>query len=133
MNKEIIERELDFKAVRSGGAGGQHVNKVSSKVVLSWNFSASEGLSEDEKTLFLERFSNRISKDGLLVMDADSTRSQIKNKEIVIERFFQLLALGLKIEKPRRETKVPRRAILKRKDNKQQMSLKKALRKRPNF
>lgn len=133
MNKEIIERELEFKAVRSGGAGGQHVNKVSSKVVLSWNCLASQGVTEEERELLLERLSNRFTKDGLLIMDADSTRSQIKNKEIVIDRFFQLLAMGLKIEKPRRETKVPRRVIQKRKDNKQQLSLKKALRKRPNL
>ncbi|MDM1367717.1 aminoacyl-tRNA hydrolase [Myroides marinus] len=130
MLREVIEKELSFKAVRSSGAGGQNVNKVSSKVVLSWDCMNSQGVSDEERTLLLERLKNRFNKDGVLILDADNTRSQIKNKDIVIERFFQLLAIGLHIEKERRETKTPRRVIQKRKENKQQNSLKKALRKR---
>lgn len=130
MLREIIERELTFKAVRSSGAGGQNVNKVSSKVVLSWDCLNSQGVTEEERTLLLERLKNRFNKEGVLILDADNTRSQVKNKEIVIDRFFQLLAIGLRIEKERRETKTPRRVLQKRKDNKQQNSLKKALRKR---
>ena len=130
MLREIIERELTFKAVRSSGAGGQNVNKVSSKVVLSWDCLNSQGVTEEERTLLLERLKNRFNKEGVLILDADNTRSQVKNKEIVIDRFFQLLAIGLHIEKERRETKTPRRILQKRKDNKQQNSLKKALRKR---
>jgi len=130
MLREIIERELTFKAVRSSGAGGQNVNKVSSKVVLSWDCLNSQGVTEEERTLLLERLKNRFNKEGVLILDADNTLSQVKNKEIVIDRFFQLLAIGLRIEKERRETKTPRRVLQKRKDNKQQNSLKKALRKR---
>ncbi|WP_121964396.1 alternative ribosome rescue aminoacyl-tRNA hydrolase ArfB [Myroides sp. N17-2] len=130
MLREVIERELSFKAVRSSGAGGQNVNKVSTKVVLSWDCMNSQGITEEERTLLLERLKNRFTKEGVLVLDADNTRSQIKNKAIVIERFFQLLSIGLHIEKERRETKTPRRVIQKRKENKQQNSLKKALRKR---
>ncbi|MDM1378087.1 alternative ribosome rescue aminoacyl-tRNA hydrolase ArfB [Myroides marinus] len=130
MLREVIEKELSFKAVRSSGAGGQNVNKVSSKVVLSWDCMNSQGVSDEERMLLLERLKNRFNKEGVLILDADNTRSQIKNKDIVIERFFQLLAIGLHIEKERRETKTPRRVIQKRKENKQQNSLKKALRKR---
>ncbi|MDR0196496.1 MAG: aminoacyl-tRNA hydrolase [Myroides sp.] len=130
MLREVIEKELSFKAIRSSGAGGQNVNKVSSKVVLSWDCMNSQGVSDEERTLLLERLKNRFNKEGVLILDADNTRSQIKNKDIVIERFFQLLAIGLHIEKERRETKTPRRVIQKRKENKQQNSLKKALRKR---
>ncbi|MGL4583675.1 MAG: alternative ribosome rescue aminoacyl-tRNA hydrolase ArfB [Flavobacterium sp.] len=130
MLREVIERELSFKAVRSSGAGGQNVNKVSTKVVLSWDCMNSQGITEEERTLLLERLKNRFTKEGVLVLDADNTRSQNKNKAIVIERFFQLLSIGLHIEKERRETKTPRRVIQKRKENKQQNSLKKALRKR---
>lgn len=130
MLREVIERELTFKAVRSSGAGGQNVNKVSTKVVLSWDCMSSQGITEEERILLLERLKNRFTKEGMLTLDADNTRSQLKNKEIVIERFFQLLSIGLHIEKERRETKTPRRVIQKRKENKQQNSLKKALRKR---
>ncbi|MCC9041871.1 aminoacyl-tRNA hydrolase [Myroides sp. M-43] len=130
MLREVIERELTFKAVRSSGAGGQNVNKVSTKVVLSWDCMNSQGITEEERTLLLERLKNRFTKEGVLILDADNTRSQIKNKAIVLERFFQLLSIGLHIEKERRETKTPRRVLQKRKESKQQNSLKKALRKR---
>lgn len=130
MLKEIIEKELTLKAVRSSGAGGQNVNKVSTKVVLSWDCMTSQGVTDEERMLLLDRLKNRFTKEGVLILDADNTRSQVKNKGIVIERFFQLLSIGLHIDKERRDTKTPRRVVQKRKENKQQNSLKKALRKR---
>lgn len=130
MLKEIIEKELTLKAVRSSGAGGQNVNKVSTKVVLSWDCTTSQGVTDEERSLLLDRLKNRFTKEGVLILDADNTRSQVKNKGIVIERFFQLLSIGLHIDKERRDTKTPRRVVQKRKENKQQNSLKKALRKR---
>ncbi|MFD0700554.1 alternative ribosome rescue aminoacyl-tRNA hydrolase ArfB [Myroides pelagicus] len=130
MKKKIIEQELNFKAVRSGGAGGQHVNKVSSKVVLSWNCQKSVGITEEEKVLLLERLKNRINKDGILILETDTTRSQVKNKELVINKLFDLIAKSLKVDKVRKETKVPKSVINKRKETKVKMSLKKALRKR---
>ncbi|MEC4112617.1 alternative ribosome rescue aminoacyl-tRNA hydrolase ArfB [Myroides pelagicus] len=130
MKKKIIEQELNFKAVRSGGAGGQHVNKVSSKVVLSWDCQKSVGITEEEKVLLLERLKNRINKDGILILETDTTRSQVKNKELVINKLFDLIAKSLKVDKVRKETKVPKSVINKRKETKVKMSLKKALRKR---
>ena len=64
MNKDSIYKELYFKAVRSSGAGGQHVNKVSSKVELYFDLSSSEGFTEKEKQLLLKNLSNRINKEG---------------------------------------------------------------------
>lgn len=130
MDTDKIERELVFKAVRSSGAGGQNVNKVSSKVILSWDCQQSEGVNQDEKELLLLKLKNRLTKEGVLILDADSTRSQIKNKEIVIDRFFNLLSEALKVEKERKPTKIPRRVIKKRKEDKIKLSLKKTLRKR---
>lgn len=130
MDTDKIERELVFKAVRSSGAGGQNVNKVSSKVILSWDCQQSEGVNQDEKELLLLKLKNRLTKEGVLILDADSTRSQIKNKEIVIDRFFNLLSESLKVEKERKPTKIPRRVIKKRKEDKIKLSLKKTLRKR---
>lgn len=130
MDTDKIERELVFKAVRSSGAGGQNVNKVSSKVILSWDCQQSEGVNQDEKELLLLKLKNRLTKEGVLILDADSTRSQIKNKDIVIDRFFNLLSEALKVEKERKPTKIPRRVIKKRKEDKIKLSLKKTLRKR---
>ncbi|MDR0229293.1 MAG: aminoacyl-tRNA hydrolase [Flavobacteriaceae bacterium] len=133
MKREVIKQELMFKAIRSSGAGGQHVNKVSSKVVLTWNLKASEGLTIEEKDYLLIRLNNRLNKEKVLQLEVDQTRSQIKNKEIAILRFFEVIEKGLAKPKERKETKVPNSVKRKRADNKQKVSLKKALRQRPSF
>ncbi len=131
MNKEILRQEITFKAVRSGGAGGQHVNKVSSKVVLFWNITQTLALSDFEKERIIAKMQNRLSKDGTLIINADESRSQIKNKEIAINRFFNLLEEALQIDKVRVKTKIPRSILRKNKEAKQKLSQKKALRKPP--
>lgn len=133
MNKEKLLSELQFKAIRSGGAGGQHVNKVSSKVVLTWDLSKTLAFSEEQIGRLELMLRNRLSKEAVLQLECDATRSQIRNKDGVIERFFSILETALIREKPRRATKVSRSVIRKRKDNKQQLSLKKAMRRRPDF
>lgn len=131
MKREILRKEIIFKAVRSGGAGGQHVNKVSSKVVLFWNIEQTEALSDFEKELITTKLQNKFSKDGTLIIAADESRSQIKNKEIVVNRFFNLLEGALQIDKVRIKTKIPKSVVRKHKEAKQKLSLKKSLRKRP--
>ncbi len=84
INKAGIMSELQFKTARSGGAGGQHVNKVASKVILNWALMDSAYLGQSQKDLLSERLKNRISKEGLLIMEASEDRSQLRNKEIVI-------------------------------------------------
>ncbi|TDS55922.1 peptide chain release factor-like protein [Myroides indicus] len=133
MNQEIIKRELEFKAVRSSGAGGQNMNKVSTKVILSWSLANTKGLNEEEQKILFIRLKNRLTKEGLLLLDSDATRSQLKNKNIVIERFFELLYINLIKQKNRKKTIVPKRIQLKRRENKRVLSIKKALRKRPDF
>jgi len=131
MDKKILLQELQFKAVRSSGAGGQHVNKTSSKVILQFNVFTSLGLSIEEKETLTKRLSHRLTKDAVLILFCDETRSQHQNKEIIIKRFFDLLVNNLKPIKVRRPTKPTRASIKKRVDTKKKNSMKKSLRKKP--
>lgn len=130
MDKQELIRELEFKAVRSSGAGGQNVNKVSSKVVLFWNLIESKVFSEEEKSRLEKKLRNHLSKEGLIILSAEETRSQIKNKEIVIQKLVALIKLALVQQKMRKETKVPKSVIRKNKESNKKLALKKSLRKR---
>ncbi|WP_312791026.1 alternative ribosome rescue aminoacyl-tRNA hydrolase ArfB [Sphingobacterium sp.] len=132
MNIERLIGELTFKFSRSGGAGGQHVNKVSSKVLLQWDVENSSVFSPEEKTVISKKLSNRINKEGILQLECDIDRSQTRNKEIAIERFVHILRESLVPVKPRKKTKTPYSSILKRLDRKKQQSQLKASR-RKNF
>ena len=133
MNHEKLIKELDFKFTRSSGAGGQHVNKVSSKVVLRFDLANSMILSDEEKTLINEKLDNRISKEGILTLSSDTTRSQHKNKEKVVERFVQLLTKATTPPKKRKPTKRPKSANLKRLQKKKNRAELKANRQRPDY
>ena len=130
MNITGLIGELTFKFSRSGGAGGQHVNKVSSKVTLLWDVERSIVLSAEEKALVAEKLSNRINKEGILQLEADTDRSQLRNKEIAIDRFIHLVKEALVPTKPRKKTKIPYSSVLKRLDRKKQQSQLKASRRR---
>lgn len=133
MNKEIISKELKFKAVRSSGAGGQHVNKVATKVVLQFDLVNSNGLSTEEKEILVRKLTNKISKEGALTLFSDKSRSQHLNKEFVTTKFFNLIIEKLKPTKIRRLTKPTKGSIIKKAENKKRHSLKKHLRKKPKF
>ena len=133
MRTEIILKELDFKAVRSSGPGGQHVNKTASKVALSFSIFSSEGLSEAEKELLKSRLAKKITTEGLLILQCGQSRSQHRNKTIVIERLISLLKINLKIAKKRKKTKPSRGAIEKRIKAKKNKAIKKANRKPPQL
>jgi ribosome-associated protein len=132
MEAEKIISELQFKAVRSSGAGGQNVNKVSSKVVLTFNLTSSQSLSEEEKLLLSEKLKTKLTSEGLLILNCDEDRSQVKNKEIVIKRFLKLIQNALIIPKKRKPTKIPRSVIEKRLKSKRTTSERKQNRKRPD-
>jgi ribosome-associated protein len=132
MEAEKIISELQFKAVRSSGAGGQNVNKVSSKVVLTFNLTSSPSLSEEEKLLLSEKLKTKVTSEGLLILNCDEDRSQVKNKEIVIKRFLKLIQNALIIPKKRKSTKIPRSVIEKRLKSKRTTSERKQNRKRPD-
>lgn len=87
MNIEELNKEVRFKTSRSGGSGGQHVNKVSTKVELLFNVKESLVLSEIQKQKISDKLSNRIDLEGILHIQCDETRSQLKNKEIVLKDF----------------------------------------------
>ena len=133
MNKDILQSELQFKAVRSSGAGGQNVNKVASKVELIFDLEASLGLTDDEKELLKKSISNRLTKENVLLLQCEESRSQHKNKTLVIERFFDLIEKGLVIPKKRLPTKTPRSVVRKRLKAKRKVSDKKANRKPPEM
>ena len=128
-----LTKELKIKAIRSGGAGGQHVNKVSSKIELTFDISASKVLSEDQKELLLKKLSSRLTKENLLILFCDESRSQHKNKEIAIERFLEVLKKGLKKPKSRKKTKPSKASIKKRLANKKKLGEKKIRRKKTDL
>jgi len=133
LEAEKILSELSFKAVRSSGAGGQNVNKVSSKVVLSFDLMNSKALSEEEKLLLEQNLEPRLTNDKILILNCDEDRSQLKNKEIVVKRFLQIIRQNLIIPKERKATKVPKSVIKKRIQNKRNLSEKKQNRRKPDF
>ena len=133
MEKEKLISELQFKAVRSSGAGGQNVNKVSSKVVLSFDVKNSNAFSNEEKLLLETNLSSRLTNDHILILNCDEDRSQLKNKEIVIKRFLAIIEQGLYIPKIRKATKIPKSVIRKRLKDKKTLSETKKNRKKPEF
>jgi len=133
MDKDQIVRELKFKAVRSSGAGGQHVNKVSTKVELVFDVQGSAGLSADEKDRVARKLAKKLTKEGMLLLQGDDTRSQHKNKELVIKRFLKILKEALKVPKKRKKTKPSKSAIEKRLKSKRISSQKKANRGKPDL
>lgn len=125
--EKLIE-ECVFTAVRSSGSGGQNVNKVASKVVLSFDVNASETLTETQKQLILEKLANRINKNGVLQISSDSERTQWLNKRAVTGKFRLLIRQALKPERKRIATKPTFQSIQKRLDFKKRQSSKKRFR-----
>jgi len=133
MDKETIYKELQFKAIRSSGAGGQHVNKVSSKVELYFDLTSSPSFSEKEKKLLFKNLAARLTKEGVLQLSSGESRSQHTNKEKVVKRLFEVLTKALIIPKKRKTTNMSKAQKLKRLDNKQKLATKKSLRKKPDL
>ena len=133
METDNITKELQFKAVRSSGPGGQNVNKVASKVVLTFNVTASKALNEEEKALLAVKLAPRLTSENLLMLTCDEDRSQLKNKEIVTKRFLELIKASLLVPKKRKATRVPRSVIEKRIKAKRNLSEIKQNRRKPHF
>ncbi|MDG1715964.1 alternative ribosome rescue aminoacyl-tRNA hydrolase ArfB [Lacinutrix sp.] len=131
--EEALIKEFNFKAIRSSGAGGQHVNKVSSKIELSFNLETSLVLNENQKQVIKLKLSNRINKDGLLILQCGESRSQHKNKNIAIKRIIQVLKSALYIQKRRIPTKTPKAVVFKRLKNKRVNKERKANRSKPRL
>ncbi|WP_178990823.1 alternative ribosome rescue aminoacyl-tRNA hydrolase ArfB [Winogradskyella schleiferi] len=133
MDSELLKSELNYKYVRSSGSGGQNVNKVSSKAELYFDLENSQVFNDEEKQKLSEFFNNRLTKDGVLILASDESRSQFRNKALVTRRFLDLIEEGLKEEKLRVPTRVPRRVKKKRLKNKRINADKKANRKPPKL
>jgi len=130
MNTQNLTKELQFKAIRSSGSGGQHVNKVSSKIELTFNVANSKTLTEEQKELLYKRLSTRLSKKKVLILFVDESRSQHRNKEIAIKRFLEILSKALYISKKRKLTKPSKASIKRKAENKRKQAFKKYLRKK---
>jgi len=133
MNTEQILSELTFKAVRSSGPGGQHVNKTASKVEVSFSIATSQGLTESEKELLEKRLQSKLTSEGIILLQCGETRSQHRNKKLVIDRLLELLQQNLKVNKVRKKSKPSKSAIEKRIKAKKEQALKKASRKPPKI
>ncbi len=108
LSAEQILSEISFKTSRSGGKGGQNVNKVSSKVELNWNIQTSTLITDEQRELLLVKLSHKLTKEGVLQIISQSDRSQLGNKQLVLEKLDELLGFAFKIVKNRKATKVPR-------------------------
>ena len=133
MDTEKLVSEISYKAVRSSGAGGQNVNKVSSKVVLSFDLLKSQALSDEEKAIAENNLSTRLTNDGILILNCDEDRSQLKNKDIVTKRFLEIITKALHVPKARKKTKIPKSVIRKRLKDKKNLSEIKQNRKKPRL
>jgi ribosome-associated protein len=133
MDIQVILSEVKYKAVRSSGAGGQNVNKVSSKVVLTFDLQNSQAFTEPEKLLLQTNLENRLTTDLILILNCDEDRSQLKNKEIVTKRFLDIIKKGLHVPKERKPTKIPKSVIRKRIKDKKNISEVKKSRRKPDF
>ncbi|HEY0811508.1 MAG TPA: alternative ribosome rescue aminoacyl-tRNA hydrolase ArfB [Longimicrobiales bacterium] len=116
----IPRAELDYRATRAGGPGGQHVNTSSTKVELLWDVAKSPSITDEQRDLVMQKLRKRIGEDGMLRLTSATSRSQHQNKEDVTERFARMLADALRVPKRRKKTKMPRavkEARLKAKKN----------------
>lgn len=133
MDIETLKNELQYSAVRSGGPGGQHANKVSSKVVALFDIENSQALSERDRLRILEKLSSKLNKKNQFILTCDESRSQHKNKQIVTNRLIVLLEGALKIDKKRIPIKVGKRQKMRRMEAKKKRGFKKTLRQKPRL
>jgi ribosome-associated protein len=127
----IPESELRFRASRSGGPGGQHVNTSSTKVELLWDVAGSPSLTEKQRARLLKRLANRIDGDGVLHLTEGGTRSQHRNRQVVLERFARLVRKALRRKKRRIPTKPTKASKERRLASKKKRARTKKLRKPP--
>jgi ribosome-associated protein len=131
IDASLLFHELEFTASRSAGPGGQNVNKVNSKISVRFDVIHSNILTEAEKATILKRLSSSLTKDGVLMLSAQDKRSQLENKEAVIQKLERLIAKAFEVKKARKASKPSKRAIEKRITKKKFHSEKKRWRQKP--
>lgn len=130
MEQINIEKEVVFKATRSSGAGGQHVNKVATRVELSFDIASSQLFTAEQKEVLHKNLRSFLTKEGLLSVSCDETRSQSINRQRALEKLEQLLQKGLQVPKRRKKTRISLESIKQRLEIKRRQSDKKASRRR---
>jgi len=133
MDKRQLLSELKYKATRSSGPGGQHVNKTSTRVELQWSLDTTKAFSEEEVLRLRDSLSHRLTKDGYINLASEETRSQLRNKEDVTKRFLSLLEVGVTPPKFRKKTRPSKMAKMKRLQAKKRHGEKKLNRKKPEY
>jgi ribosome-associated protein len=129
----IPRSELDVRVSRSSGAGGQHVNKTSSRVEIFWNVSASRALTDEQRARLSQKLASRMTSDGSIRVVASDMRSQTRNRELAEERLADVVRRALVIPKKRRATKPSRASKEARLESKKRHSSKKAERRKDAF
>ena len=126
LNIPLLKEEVKFKTSRSGGKGGQNVNKVSTKVELNFDIQNSLNLTEEQKEIIQLKLASRINNEGILQIFAQKERSQLKNKKAVLAKFKELIENAFFVQKKRKPTKIPKSIKEKRlKDKKRTSEIKK--------
>lgn len=128
---QICDTEFDFTFARSGGPGGQNVNKVNSKAILRWNPQASAGLPDGVRNRFLKHYANRLTKDGDLVLHCQKYRDQGRNVAEAMERLRRMILVVVNPPVKRRPSRPTRGAVRRRLEQKKRTSEKKQNRRRP--
>jgi ribosome-associated protein len=123
--------ELEFRATRSGGPGGQHVNTSSTRVELWWNPGRSASLSAEQRSRIVAKLAHRLSEDGWLRVVASATRSQHRNRELAVGRFQSLIARALEVPKTRKATTPTAASRARRLEQKRRRGLLKQTRRLP--
>ncbi|MET4080305.1 ribosome-associated protein [Pedobacter sp. UYP30] len=132
-HKDEILKFVTFKTARSGGKGGQNVNKVETKVLLMFDLENAAIFTDTEKMLLRHRLFNRLDSEGFLHISSQEERSQLLNKERAIKKLLLLIERALKVDKPRKPSKIPKSVILKRLQNKAVRAERKKNRAKPDY
>jgi ribosome-associated protein len=129
----IPRGELDVRVSRSSGAGGQHVNKTSSRVEIFWNIPASRALTDEQRNRLLEKLASRLTTQGSIRIVASDMRSQTRNRELAEEKLVETVRRGLIVPKKRRATRPTRASKEARLESKKRQSHKKSERRKKSF
>jgi len=130
INNRDFSPEIIFSASRSSGPGGQNVNKVNSKIELRFPVSKSELLNSDEKEIILRKLKNKINSEGELLIVVQTDRSQLKNKEEALSKFYQIISKALQPSNPRKATRPTFASVQTRLETKKLLSEKKEQRRK---